>query len=335
MRRGAIVLGVVAACAGGATTGRHLPGVGAPGPREAVAAAPTATEAPSPPPTVPEAKVTASPPKCPGGDDSGERRIVELRAPDGPRRYLVDFPRDAPGPRPLLLAFHGWGGSPSQLEGTTRIAERGTSRGYVVVRPFGYNHSWNGGTCCGLGSELHLDDVAFARAIVQQVSAAACVDPKRVYATGYSNGGFLSHRLGCEAADDFAAVGSVAGTMGIAACKPSRPVPVMHIHGAIDGIVRWGGVEDKHWSSVDTVIERWLAADGCQGAPTEETFHVGKARCVRNAACASGSEVVLCRDGGAAHTWPGGPHSTGWGGSQDLDATTMLLDFFDRHPMGS
>lgn len=332
MRRGAIVLGVVAACAGGATTGRHLPGVGGAGPAVAVAApAPSFVAAPASTPA-PTPTAVAPPPKCPGVEDSGERRLVELRAPDGPRRYLVDFP-DTPGPRPLLLAFHGWGGSPAQLEGTTRIAERGTARGYVVVRPFGYNHSWNGGTCCGLGSELHLDDVALARAIVQQVSAAACIDPKRVYATGYSNGGFLSHRLGCEASDDFAAVGSVAGTMGIARCTPTRPVPVMHIHGAIDGIVRWGGVEDKHWSSVDTVVDRWLAADRCEGALGEEIFAAGKARCVRNAACAGGAEVVLCRDGGAAHTWPGGPHSTGWGGSQDLDATKMLLDFFDRHPM--
>lgn len=325
MRRAAIFLAVVAACAGGAT-GRRLP---------AVVAAPNPVVVAATPVAAPVASVVVAPvapaPKCPGPESSGERYVAELQAPDGPRRYLVDFP-STPGPRPLLLAFHGWGGSPTQIEATTRVVERGTARGYVVVRPLGYNRSWNAGTCCGLASELHLDDVAFARAIVAQVAGGACIDRDRVYATGFSNGGFLAHRLGCEAADEFAAVASVSGTFGVAACKPSRPVPALHIHGALDGIVPYGGHEEKHWSSVATVIDRWLAADGCKGAVSDELFSAGKARCVHNTACAGGAEVALCRDGGAAHTWPGGPKSTGWGGSQDLDATKTMLDFFDRHP---
>ncbi len=249
----------------------------------------------------------------------------------GAALHVVLAPRG--GPRPLLLAFHGWGGSPTQLEATTRLVERGVARGYIVVRPFGHNQSFNAGTCCGLASELHVDDVAFARAIVENVAGTACVDRKRVYSTGFSNGGFLSHRLGCEAAEVFAAVASVSGTFGVGGCAPSRPVPAMHVHGAIDGIVAYGGNEAKHWSSVATVVDRWLTVDGCKGKPTEEIFARGKARCVRNAACAGGAEVVLCRDGGAAHTWPGGPKSVGWGGSQDLDATAAILDFFGRHAL--
>lgn len=249
------------------------------------------------------------------------------------RSYVVDLP-DVPegaGPRPLLFAFHGWGGDPEQLEGTTRIASVAVSRGYVVVRPLGFNKSFDGGTCCGLAAETRVDDVALVRAILARLSREACVDPGRIYATGFSNGGFLSHRLGCEAADVFTAVASVAGTLGIDKCAPSRPISVLQIHGKADGIVPFAGNSAKGWRSVATTIDTWTRALRCSPDAAEESFANGGARCVRNTACEGESEVTLCRDEKAAHTWPGGPRSFGFGGSQDLDATETILAFFGRH----
>jgi len=249
------------------------------------------------------------------------------------RAFVVDLPDvpDGAGPRPLLFAFHGWGGDPEQLEGTTKIASIAASRGYVVVRPLGFNKSFDGGTCCGLASETHVDDVGLARVIITQLAREACVDAGRVYATGFSNGGFLAHRLGCEAADVFTAVASVAGTLGIERCAPSRPVSVLHIHGKADGIVAFAGNSAKGWRSVATTMDSWTRTLHCRPDAADEVFVNGSARCVRNAACDEGAEATLCRDDKAAHTWPGGPRSFGFGGSQDLDATETILAFFGRH----
>lgn len=272
----------------------------------------------------------AEPPGCTPTLAAGRH---ELEHHGHVRSFIVDLP-DVPesaGLRPLVLAFHGWGGDPDQLEGTTRISSIAASRGYVVVRPLGFNKSFDAGACCGLASETKVDDVGLVRALVAKLKAEACVDPARVYATGFSNGGFLSHRLGCEAGDVFTAVASVAGTLGIARCAPSRPVAVLQIHGKADGIVPFAGNSAKGWRSVATTVDTWTRALHCKADAAEESFVNGGARCVRNAACDEGTEVTLCRDEKAAHTWPGGPRSFGYGGSQDLDATETILSFFGRH----
>lgn len=266
----------------------------------------------------------------------------------GPRDLLIDGGAtirtvyvDAPPPdpaqpgaaRPLLLAYHGWGGDPEQLERTTNLTAAAIARGFVVVRPLGVGRSFNAGTCCGDAIDAAIDDVGFARALVATIASETCIDRRRVFVTGFSNGGFLSHRLACEAADVFAAVASVGGTFGIDTCAPSRPVSVLQIHGKIDGIVKFGGDETRHWSSVATVIDAWVRADRCKLEGAREVFAHGNARCVRSGPCEGDAEVTLCRDERAGHTWPGGPRSVGYGGSQDLDATSFILDFFGRHPM--
>jgi polyhydroxybutyrate depolymerase len=254
------------------------------------------------------------------------------------RTFRLDVPPIDPthplAPRPLVLAFHGWGGDPDQLERTTQLASRGTERGFVIARPLGVAKSWNAGTCCGESIVRSVDDVAFARALVGEIGRRTCIDRTRVYAAGFSNGGFLAHRLGCEAADTFAAVASVSGTLGFSTCAPSRPVAVLQIHGHADRTVPFDGNVEKEWSSVSTVIETWVRANGCGGEP-EEIFHNGKARCVQSGACAAGAVVTLCRDERAGHTWPGGPKSVGYGGSQDIDSTGTILDFFGRFPASS
>ncbi|MBI2393033.1 MAG: prolyl oligopeptidase family serine peptidase [Deltaproteobacteria bacterium] len=246
------------------------------------------------------------------------------------RSFVLDVPEGF-GLRPLVLAFHGWGGDPDQLEGTTRIATAALKRGWVVARPIGFNKSFDAGACCGLAAESKVDDVGLAREIVAALARAACVDPARVYATGFSNGGFLAHRLGCEASDVFTAVASVAGTLGIERCEPKRAVSVLQIHGKADGIVPFAGNSSKKWSSVAFTVDTWTRALGCAAGAAEEVYARGAAKCVRNSACTDDVEVTLCRDEKAAHTWPGGPKSFGYGGSQDLDATETILGFFERH----
>jgi polyhydroxybutyrate depolymerase len=278
---------------------------------------------PDPPTTIAPAPFSTCVPSMLSGE-------YELEHAGETRSFVVDVPEPS-GLRPLVLAFHGWGGDPVQLENTTRIASEALLRGWVVARPLGIHKSFDGGTCCGEASDRKIDDVGLARMLVEHLTRAACVDRSRVYATGFSNGGFLAHRLGCEASDMFVAVASVAGTLGIERCAPSNPVSTLHIHGRADGIVPFAGDSSKGWRSVATTIDAWTSALRCASHGAVESYARGNARCVRNAECDGKAEVILCRDEKAMHTWPGGPHSFGFGGTRDLDATSMILDFFAQH----
>src|SRR6185503_15380828 len=104
-----------------------------------------------------------------------------------------------------------------------------------------FGSSWNAGDfCCGNAQSQGLDDVGLAKAIVAEVSSKACIDPKRVYATGLSNGGAMSHRLACEAADVFAATAPVSYPLDFTPfdkCQPSRPIAVIHQHALGDAVV--------------------------------------------------------------------------------------------------
>ena len=77
-----------------------------------------------------------------------------------------------------------------------------------------------------------MDDVGFINALLDEIASEYCIDPKRVFATGMSNGGFMSHRLGCELATRFAAIAPVAGVLGIPveSCTPPRAVPIIVFH---------------------------------------------------------------------------------------------------------
>jgi polyhydroxybutyrate depolymerase len=149
------------------------------------------------------------------------------------------------------------------------------------------------------------DDVGFARALVADVSTAACIDSKRVYSTGMSNGGFMSHRLACEAADLFAAVVPVAGKMGLASCQPSRPVPVMHFHGTADMTILYDSPElSGEGVNVPEMMSRWAARDGCTQGP-DTTYQMGTVTCKTWSQCSAGAFVTLCTAEGEDHCWPG------------------------------
>jgi polyhydroxybutyrate depolymerase len=111
-----------------------------------------------------------------------------------------------------------------------------------------------------------VDDVAFTRGMLDRLEADLCVDPRRVFATGMSNGGFMSHRLACEMSDRIAAVAPVSGVNTLATCTPTRAVSVLDFHGTADPTVPYAGGTEFHWPSVEQStsgwIARWLRRDG-------------------------------------------------------------------------
>jgi len=170
------------------------------------------------------------------------------------RQYAVHVPTgyDATKPVPALFCIHGLGQNPVMFCLDTGVAwpTKADQEAFVVIMPNGYMNSWNAGTCCGGAVSAGLDDVALMRAIFTEVGKHVNIDLRRVYATGLSNGGYMSYRLACEASDLFVAVAPSAGAIGTAAigggtgtttdlttCAPTHKVSVLDVHGTSDPLI--------------------------------------------------------------------------------------------------
>ena len=265
------------------------------------------------------------------------------------RTALVHLP---PGYDPtkgatLVLNFHGYTSDGMQQMVITRMNAAADARGNViVVYPFGIANSWNAGDCCGDAWTNSVDDVRFVKDMLSQLESRYCVDPKHVFATGFSNGGFLSYRLACEMADVFGAIAPVSGVMGepAASCSPSRPMPVLHFHGTSDPVVRYdggtpispvelGSAGPVSFRSVRETMDIWRTNDGCLGAP-KTIYAKGDATCQSWGSCRGGAAVALCTLAGDGHTWPGGVPIPFLGGtSSDISASDAMLNFFAAHPL--
>src|SRR5262249_18054421 len=121
--------------------------------------------------------------------------------------------------------------------------------GFIVVWPDGVGNSWNVGRCCSTAQSENVDDVAFTKAIVASLAEDACIDPKRVYATGCSNGGGMAFKVACDAADVIAAVAPVdfdcvtgeSASPSCASCMPARPISEIQFRGTNDTAVPYDG----------------------------------------------------------------------------------------------
>jgi polyhydroxybutyrate depolymerase len=189
-----------------------------------------------------------------------------------------------------------------------------------------------------------VDDVGFVRALIDHLEQQACIDRRRVYAAGMSNGAILSHRLACDAADRIRAIGTVAGTNMAPSCAPARPVPVMHIHGSDDAFVPVGGglgcgPGGVAYTSVADTVSGWSARDGCTGSAFTRLVE-GDVTCTRFGACPAGTDVDLCIVAAGGHQWPGGtpPVVPGIGSclfgyqTQAFSASHALWEFFAAYP---
>lgn len=276
---------------------------------------------------------------------------VEIEYANLDRSYLLHLPSPLPNhPLPLVVVLHGGGGSAEGVARMTGFDAAADKQGFIVVYPNGTDQSrplmnamgkpgfltWNAGSCCGYAQESRIDDVGFIRAVVMQVVKDNGADPKRVYATGISNGGMMAYRLACEASDMFAAIAPVSAVQELASCKPGQPVSVFHIHGAKDENVPLNGgvgkkaIEKEDRKPVQDSIDFWVKQDGC--SVTVHSQNPGLLM-TNYGGCEAGSEVAfyLLQDGG--HSWPGGERIAYFldPPSKTLNATYEIWDFFSTH----
>lgn len=292
-------------------------------------------------------------------------RSFELLVPDG---------WDGHSHLPVVLAIHGGGGNRAAALRTTCptgvVGEAGClsqvalAQGFAVVSPDGTGarpltnvRTWNAGggtpgSDCTSGAACRegVDDVAFFRALLDEVGLLVPVDDKRVFATGLSNGGAMSHRLACQLSDRIAAVAPVGGANQLAATGGAceARVPVLHIHGTEDPCwtferstracieTRYGG-----WKvGVMESMEGWRVRNGCSAESPTETLlpdvdPTDGTRVTRLEWKGCAADTVLLRVDGGGHTWPNGYPYFGEDvvGRVGRDLTSdVIVEFFRAHP---
>ncbi|HEX4235526.1 MAG TPA: PHB depolymerase family esterase [Caldimonas sp.] len=263
------------------------------------------------------------------------------------RAYEIDLP--APGtpgrPLPVVLVFHGGGGSAASVRTQTRMSVKAAAEGFIAVYPQGSGgvagklRTWNSGTCCGWAMQHRVDEMAFVAAVLDDLGNVVAIDRTRVYTTGISNGGMMAYQVACALADRVTAIAVVAGEMTVpgAACRPARPVSVLVIHGTADRNLPFDGgpgaralaVHDV--KSVRSAIDFWRDHDGCADAATSE--RTGAVTRTRYPGCSGNSEVELITIDGGGHSWPGGERLARFldPPSDALDASDEIWRFFARH----
>jgi polyhydroxybutyrate depolymerase len=234
------------------------------------------------------------------------------------RSYRLYLPAGRSAPAPLVVMMHGYSATARQAEKASKWDETADSGKFVVAYPDGLDRAWNvnGGGCCGQPASERVDDIGFIGAVVADIAKNAGVDPRKVYATGMSNGGIMSYTLAC-ATDIFAAIGPVAGVQ-LNSCQAPHPTSVMHIHGTADEVVPYPGgrgFKGMNFPPAQASDAFWRNVDQCGDPAVATTGSVT----ISTAECADKRNVVLVTVAGGGHDWPD-------------SAAKELWHFFADHP---
>jgi polyhydroxybutyrate depolymerase len=262
------------------------------------------------------------------------------------RSYILYIPAtvDRSQPAPLVVAMHGGTGNAQIMVNSSGFDQVADENGFILAYPNGAGRledkllTWNGGTCCGYAQQNNVDDVGFIRAMIADIETITAIDSKQIYATGMSNGAIMSYRLACEAADLFAAIGPVSGTLNFSPCDPAEAVSVIDFHGTFDQHIPYEGgfgpqsLVDVDFASVQESVDFWVSFNRCN--PHAQNDGLDKIQHEAWSGCEGDSAVELYTiiDGG--HAWPGG--NPGWAAgdppTQALSASQLIWEFFAAHP---
>jgi polyhydroxybutyrate depolymerase len=268
----------------------------------------------------------------------GQRQWISLKVGSVTRSALVYAPSsssvtDTAKALPLVLNFHG---NPSDAEAQADYTEMDASaqrHGFYVVYPQGIDEAFNAGGCC---ADATADDVGFARALVKYMSDNACVDSKRVFATGWSNGGYMAYYLACLASDIFAAIAPVGGLIGIdpaTECSPQFPPRVLAFHETGDPEVSYQGGGDEYLGA-QALLAQFAKKQGCDPNNVQVSYQKGEVTCRSHTSCPAGKNATLCTIQRAFHSWPNacsecaGTVDANYVGTTNINGNEEIYQFF-------
>lgn len=289
---------------------------------------------------------------CSGVADDGlaADAVRHLTSGDLDRTYHLARPAgSATTPTAVIFNWHGSGSSADQQVLYSRLPQLGPDRGFAVVTPDGTGkpRGWN-----MFRRDTGTDDFRFFEDLYAEVGTHVCIDPGRVFSTGISNGSAFTAILACTAPYRFAAIAMVAATVGPLCTDDAPKISALAFHGTADKVVPFGGgtvtasaANGVAAPGAESAIANWATYDGCSGAPVVTDLPEGgtEVTAIRtdHPGCPDGLEVRIYALQGAGHTWPGPIDLAALGmtalgaTNRDVDATALMLDFFERHARGS
>jgi polyhydroxybutyrate depolymerase len=286
----------------------------------------------------------------------GEERIDTTSGGDA-RWYFRNVPtaHDGAEPVPVVVDLHGYTEGAEVHKAHSDLATFGEEQGFVTITPQGTGDPvrWD--------ATVDSADMAFIADLLDEVADTLCVDERRIYVTGLSNGAFMTSAIACVYADRIAAAAPVAGIREIDDCDPDRAVPVVAFHGTDDDFVTFDGslgeaaadlpAPDGSGRTLEEVPEARAAAEGpsvpeitAAWAERNDCRKKPKRRAVADDVtriryrCPDGANVELYRIDGGGHTWPGSEFSAAIESvtgptTFSISANEVMWEFFERHPL--
>lgn len=254
------------------------------------------------------------------------------------RSYRLYIPSNYSGidSVPLILNLHGYSSNAEEQQIYTNFMPIADTAGFLMVYPQGlqdpYNSEpfWN----AGIVSTSIVNDTLFLNQLIDSLSSTYNIDISRIYMTGMSNGGFMSHYMACFCNRKITAIASVTGSWFTwwPSCTPGKVIPVMQIHGTDDSTVPYNGNSDM--VSIETIINNWVNINDCNSTPTYsmipdiDTTDGSTAEHYQyfsNSFPKALVEFFKINNGG--HTWPGASIIIG-PTNQDINASAEIWRFF-------
>lgn len=256
---------------------------------------------------------------------------------------------------PLVFYFHGGGGNALNADKSTLFSQKAEKENFILVYPQGTNRifenrllTWNAQFCCGYAMKNNVDDITFISKLYEKLSNEYSINASQVFATGFSNGGILTHHVGIELSDIFTAVAPVGSQIGgqetsesnfyFPSKKPSKNISVLIINGELDSRVPFSGgipldgddTNVHRWSSSNASLSYWLNANGCNKEDVEVEKLNSNVRVEVYCQTVVDTKVSLINVEDGTHSWHGGDYEP-FGGvevSSSLNATDYIWNFF-------
>ncbi|OAI42468.1 hypothetical protein AYO38_03035 [bacterium SCGC AG-212-C10] len=265
---------------------------------------------------------------------AGQTAIRNLTSAGKERQFRVHLPAktDTGAAMPVVLNFHGYGSNALEQETYSGLVPLSDREGFLLVSPDGTGspRGWASFSLIPTGT----DDVRFVDDLIVELGRSFCIDTQRIYATGLSNGAFMSSRLGCVLSDRIAAIAPVAGVYNpVEHC--GRPMPVLAFHGTADSVVPFDGglmLRMVPYGGARRGISGWAEANGCSEAieVVRLTDHVTRET---HSSCTSPADLIVVDGGG--HTWPGAFDVPALGPvTKEISAAELIWTFFAQFSLG-